>query len=51
MRAMLSETPGGPESLKLVEIPSVWGHRAGNPRDNPEDVAFIDAQVEALLEA
>ncbi|MCC8429174.1 alpha/beta fold hydrolase [Reyranella aquatilis] len=34
---------------KLVEIPSVWGHRAGNPRDNSEDAAFIDAQVEALL--
>jgi homoserine O-acetyltransferase len=34
---------------KLVDIPSVWGHRAGNPRDNPEDAAFIDAQVEALL--
>lgn len=34
---------------KLVEIPSVWGHRAGNPRDNPADAAFIDAQVEALL--
>lgn len=34
---------------RLAEIPSVWGHRAGNPRDNPEDAAFIDAQVEALL--
>ena len=34
---------------KLVEIPSVWGHRAGNPLANPEDAAFIDAQVEALL--
>ncbi len=34
---------------KLAEIPSVWGHRAGNPRDNPEDQAFIDRQVEALL--
>ena len=22
MRAMLSETPGGPESLKLVDLPS-----------------------------
>ncbi|SKA04735.1 homoserine O-acetyltransferase [Enhydrobacter aerosaccus] len=33
----------------LVEIPSVWGHRAGNPRDNPEDAAFLDTQVEALL--
>jgi homoserine O-acetyltransferase/O-succinyltransferase len=35
----------------LVEIPSVWGHRAGNPRDNAEDAAFIDQQVEALLDA
>jgi len=34
---------------RLVEIPSVWGHRAGNPRDNPEDAAFIDAEVEKLL--
>jgi len=35
---------------RLVEIPSIWGHRAGNPRDNPEDAAFIDKQVMALLE-
>lgn len=34
---------------KLAEIPSVWGHRAGNPRDNPEDQTFIDRQVEDLL--
>ncbi|MBR2817357.1 MAG: alpha/beta fold hydrolase [Reyranella sp.] len=34
---------------RLVEIPSVWGHRAGNPRDNTEDAAFIDAEVEVLL--
>ena len=34
---------------KLVEIPSVWGHRAGNPRDNPKDAAFIDAQVGKFL--
>ena len=34
---------------RLAEIPSVWGHRAGNPRDNREDQAFIDAQVEVLL--
>jgi homoserine O-acetyltransferase len=34
---------------KLVEIPSVWGHRAGNPRDNPQDAAVIDAEVSALL--
>jgi homoserine O-acetyltransferase len=36
---------------KLAEIPSVWGHRAGNPRDNKEDQAFIDRAVEALLAA
>ena len=39
------------KNAKLVEIPSVWGHRAGNPLANPEDAAFIDAQVEALLGA
>jgi homoserine O-acetyltransferase/O-succinyltransferase len=36
---------------KLVEIPSLWGHRAGNPRDNPEDQAFINRQVGELLES
>ena len=36
---------------RLVEIPSVWGHRAGNPLANPEDAAFVDAQVTALLES
>jgi homoserine O-acetyltransferase len=36
-------------SATLAEIPSVWGHRAGNPRDNPEDAAFVDRQVSALL--
>jgi homoserine O-acetyltransferase len=35
----------------LVEIPSIWGHRAGNPRDNAEDATFVDAQVTALLES
>jgi homoserine O-acetyltransferase len=34
----------------LAEIPSVWGHRAGNPRDNPDDAAFVDGQVSALLQ-
>jgi homoserine O-acetyltransferase len=33
----------------LVEIPSVWGHRAGNPNANPEDASFIDKQVVDLL--
>ena len=35
----------------LAEIPSVWGHRAGNPLANPEDQVFIDTQVKALLDA
>jgi homoserine O-acetyltransferase len=35
----------------LAEIPSIWGHRAGNPRDNEEDAAFLDAQVTKLLES
>ena len=34
---------------RLLEIPSVWGHRAGNPRDNPPDAAFVDAAVKELL--
>jgi homoserine O-acetyltransferase len=38
------------KSAKLAEIPSIWGHRAGNPRDMPEDQAFIDRHVTALLE-
>jgi homoserine O-acetyltransferase len=36
---------------KLIEIPSVWGHRAGNPLANADDAAFLDAQVTALLES
>lgn len=30
-------------------IPSIWGHRAGNPYQNPEDEAFIRAAIQALL--
>lgn len=38
---------------ELTPIPSVWGHRAGNPHPvhQPEDRAFIDARVKALLAA
>ena len=28
---------------------SVWGHRAGNPTQNPEDDDFIDRAVKELL--
>jgi homoserine O-acetyltransferase/O-succinyltransferase len=30
-------------------IPSIWGHRAGNPYQNPEDEAFIREMVWILL--
>jgi homoserine O-acetyltransferase len=33
----------------LRPIPSIWGHRAGNPTQNPEDDDFIDRAVKALL--
>lgn len=33
----------------LRPISSVWGHRAGNPVNQPEDRAFIEAQVNELL--
>jgi homoserine O-acetyltransferase len=39
------------KDARLVEIPSVWGHRAGNPRGLPEETAFLNAQVKALLDA
>jgi homoserine O-acetyltransferase len=38
-------------NARLVEIPSVWGHRAGNPRDIPDELAFLNKQVEDLLNA
>jgi homoserine O-acetyltransferase/O-succinyltransferase len=33
----------------LRPIPSVWGHRAGNPSANPTDAAFLKAEVADLL--
>jgi len=33
----------------LRPIPSIWGHRAGNPAQNPEDAKFIDTAVRELL--
>ncbi|QEI04417.1 alpha/beta fold hydrolase [Pigmentiphaga aceris] len=35
----------------LMPIPSIWGHRAGSPTDQPEDRAFIEQHVKALLAA
>lgn len=34
---------------ELVPIPSIWGHRAGNPAMNPEDAAFLKTQVRRWL--
>jgi homoserine O-acetyltransferase/O-succinyltransferase len=34
---------------KYLPIPSLWGHRAGNPYQNPEDAAFIGNAVRELL--
>jgi homoserine O-acetyltransferase len=33
----------------LRPIPSIWGHRAGNPVVNPTDLAFIKKEVRAWL--
>ena len=35
----------------LRPIPSIWGHRAGNPATNPPDAAFLRAQVRDWLES
>jgi homoserine O-acetyltransferase len=33
----------------LRPIPSIWGHRAGNPVANPTDMLFIQTEVRAWL--
>ncbi len=35
----------------LRPIPSIWGHRAGAPSQNPEDAAFLRREVRAWLDA
>jgi homoserine O-acetyltransferase/O-succinyltransferase len=34
---------------EYLPIPSIWGHRAGNPYQNSEDEAFIERAVRNLL--
>jgi homoserine O-acetyltransferase len=34
---------------ELVEIPSIWGHRAGSPRDIPADLEFLSRHVRDFL--
>ena len=36
---------------ELRPIPSTWGHRAGNPVQNPADQAFLRHAVRAWLDA
>ena len=39
------------KSAELHPIPSIHGHRAGNPVSNPADRAFIHAEIAALLQS
>jgi len=34
---------------ELRVIPSIWGHRAGNPIDHPPDAEFLDSALKELL--
>jgi len=36
---------------RLLTIPSIWGHRAGNPYQNPEDARFIRDAIAELMAA
>ncbi len=36
-------------NAELRPIPSIWGHRAGNPRNTPQDAAFLRTAVARLL--
>jgi homoserine O-acetyltransferase len=36
-------------NARFLPIPSVWGHRAGNPAKNPADEKFIKSAVSELL--
>lgn len=38
------------KSAELAVIPSIWGHRAGNPRSSPADLDFLAAQVRSWLD-
>jgi homoserine O-acetyltransferase len=35
---------------ELRPIPSIWGHMAGSPGANPDDTAFVNQALQALLE-
>jgi len=37
------------DNAELAVIPSIWGHRAGNPRGIPADLDFLTARVRSWL--
>jgi homoserine O-acetyltransferase len=36
-------------NAELRPIQSVWGHRAGNPMQSPEDLKFLNSSIHELL--
>ena len=36
---------------ELAPIPSIWGHRAGNPGQSPDDARFIKERVARFFDA
>ena len=36
-------------NAEYVPVPSIWGHFAGGPGTNPEDVRFLDRKLKELL--
>jgi homoserine O-acetyltransferase/O-succinyltransferase len=38
-------------STELAVIPSIWGHRAGNPRGILADLDFLTSRVRVWLDA
>ena len=38
-------------NAELISIPSIWGHRAGNPVGNPTDARFLNGCLQRLLES
>jgi hypothetical protein len=34
----------------MEAFPSIWGHWAGGPGNNPEDVAWLDGKLRAFFE-
>ena len=36
-------------NAKFLPVPSIWGHFAGGPGTNPDDVKFLDKALKELL--